>query len=738
MKINRTGARIVSVAIAAVSTAFGAASTAWEMNTWSDFLRGRFQGVALTRDGQLRLGPRTSTLFSDGQSVIWSATEAPDGTIYLGTGHRGRVIAVKAGTAPKVVLEAPQAEVFAVAAAPNGTVYAATSPDGKIYQIQNGKATEYFDPKERYIWSLAVAPDGTLYAGTGEQGKIYAVRAGRGELHYETGQTHVTALAVDSQGHLLAGSDPNGLLYRVTAKDKAFVIHDAPLPEIRSIVPQADGRIYVAALGGSVSKRAQSAASGQAAGSNLTVVAPAQAITVEAAALGLNTQAGLDIKPKADAPKPAITTAVTAATPILDLTGVEKSAIYRVNVSGTVETLWSSKEENAYDLLATGSQMTFSTDGPGRIYKLSDDRKVSLMEQTNQSEVIRLIRASSRLLAVTSNPGQVLTLEESAAPSGTYESPVHDASAIARWGRIDWQASGGTVSFQTRSGNSARPDRTWSDWSSPLTAPGSIPSPAARFVQWRLALSGDAVAVDSVSLAYRPQNQPPSVKTVSVTSQFIATPQAAKPVTAASSAAYSITITDSGDSGASTLTGTPTQNAGRAGQRQVSVAWSGEDADGDTLSYTLQFRGEGEAEWKTLKTNILETTFTLDGDLLADGRYYFRVVASDRVSNPPADTLEAELMSAPVRIDNTPPVVAIERQGGAIVVRAKDATSPLRRCEISVDARPWVVVEAEDGVTDALDESFRVQLTLSPGEHLITARVSDGAGNAGLAKIVVR
>ena len=154
MKINRTGARIVSIAVAAISTAHGAASTAWEMNTWSDFLRGRFQGVALTRDGQLRLGPRTSTLFSDGQSVIWSATEGPDGTIYLGTGHKGRVIAVKAGAAPKVVLEAPQAEVFAVAAAPNGTIYAATSPDGKIYQIQNGKATEYFDPKERYICRL--------------------------------------------------------------------------------------------------------------------------------------------------------------------------------------------------------------------------------------------------------------------------------------------------------------------------------------------------------------------------------------------------------------------------------------------------------------------------------------------------------------------------------------------------------------------------------------------------------
>ena len=35
-------------------------------------------------------------------------------------------------------------------------VYAGTSPDGKVYRIENGKATEYFAPKARYIWSLAV------------------------------------------------------------------------------------------------------------------------------------------------------------------------------------------------------------------------------------------------------------------------------------------------------------------------------------------------------------------------------------------------------------------------------------------------------------------------------------------------------------------------------------------------------------------------------------------------------
>ena len=44
----------------------------------------------------------------------------------------------------------------------------------------------------------------------------------------------------------------------------------------------------------------------------------------------------------------------------------------------------------------------------------------------------------------------------------------------------------------------------------------------------------------------------------------------------------------------------------------------------------LWFRGEGESDWKLLKTNMHENTFAVDGDALADGRYFFRVVASDR------------------------------------------------------------------------------------------------------------
>jgi hypothetical protein len=141
---------------------------------------------------------------------------------------------------------------------------------------------------------------------------------------------------------------------------------------------------------------------------------------------------------------------------------------------------------------------------------------------------------------------------------------------------------------------------------------------------------------------------------------------------------------------------------------------------------------------------MMENTYVLDADVFADGRYYFRVVASDSPSNPATLAREAELVSSPILIDSTPPVVTASapRRNGAVVevdVDAEDRGSVLRRCEYSLDAGQWMPVEAADGVTDSARERFLIRLDkVSAGEHLIVIRVYDAAGNAGLTKVIVR
>lgn len=744
MKLSR---RRLVLASCAAALCFAGSSSVWESNTYHDFLKGRFVGVSLTRDGRLTLAPRLETIAETGEAGVWSLAAAPEGTVYFSTGHRGRVYRWKPGEKPALVWSAPQPEVFALALGSSGVLYAGSSPDGKIWKIENGKAAEFFDPGEKYIWALAAAPDGSIFAGTGQNGRVWRVSpSGQGEIWYETGQTHVTALALDSKGRLLAGTEPNGILYRIEGKNRAFVLYDCSLPEIRSIVPAPDGSIYVAAMGGAYARRQAQAASTAASQQGAGIVTTSITVSADADAA----QRGIELQPKPEQPKPAAPAPETPPpAPAVDLSA-EKSALYRIHADNLVENLWSSKEENVYDLIVRGADLYFSTDSNGRIYRLSPDLKAALLVETREGEATRLAEAGGALFVATSNQGKFYRLNGAAAQTGIYESPVHDAGNAARWGRLEWraEANAGKLSFRTRSGNSARPDSTWSAWSEPVSDPSrnAVTSPNARYIQWRVEITpgnGPAPVIDSVAISYQPQNGRPVVRSIQVTPQWAAAQ--AKPAAPAQqpSVAYSITVTDTGDASQPTSSGTPTQTVSRSGMQQLYLSWQADDPDGDTLIYSVHYRGEDEREWKLLKADIRENTLQQDGEVFADGRYFFRVVASDRLANSPQAARESDLVSPPVLIDQTPPRVRIlepKRQGQEWIldVRVEDSASPIRRAEYSVNAGPWTVLEAADGITDGREESFTVRLRGEGGERSVVVRAFDAAGNPGLARAVLR
>jgi hypothetical protein len=252
--------------------------------------------------------------------------------------------------------------------------------------------------------------------------------------------------------------------------------------------------------------------------------------------------------------------------------------------------------------------------------------------------------------------------------------------------------------------------------------------------------------VDAARLGYQRQNTPPAVRNITVVSQTVAASQAKTQAAQSSSpvAVYTLTVTDTGEAGPSLSAGRPTQNLPRSSEDQLVISWQAEDPDGDRLSHTLWFRGEGEREWKQLRSNVSESTVTLESNTLADGRYLFRVETTDRQANSPSDARSAELISGPVLIDHTPPQVSLAapRRAGAgmeLDVTAEDRASPLVRCEYSLDAGPWTAAEASDGVADSLREQFLARLDPAPaGEHVLVVRVYDSAGNAGLARQVLR
>jgi hypothetical protein len=716
----------------AVSNAFGGEPVVWEMSSRTELLKGEARGVSVTDNGVLTLAPGFSQLFDTEQAYVWSTAVDTAGNVYIGTGHDGKIFRVTAAGKGSLLYKTSELDVTALVAAGDGSVYAATSPDGKVYRVTaDGTATVYFDPTDKYIWSLAILNDGSLAVGTGDSGKLYRVRAAGAKpesaLLINTNQTHVMSLVVSKRGDLIAGTDPGGLILRISPDGKAFGLYDAPLREIHALAAAPDGSIYALALSETASTTraaSQTAGSGDAA-----AAAAAAAITGAADDTGTATQpqAGVSSRSRND-----LSTA--------------RSAVFRILPDGGTDVVWSSTSVTGFAIIASPGGVLVGTSDRGRIYSVTDDGRDTLLLQSTEGQVSSLIARGAETFAASSNQGKLFRFGASAGKEGSYESPVRDAKLVSSWGRIWWRGTG-PIELQTRSGNGERPDSTWSDWSATYTdASGSqIASPKARFIQWRAVLRAPAGTtraaeprLEDVSIAYLPRNVAPEVLAISILPSGVSLQQQIQIQVDPNIEAAGL---DASIFGA--MPQAPPRRVYQRGAR--SLQWQGEDRNGDTLEYAVYYRSLNETTFRLLKEHMRETFYTVDGASLADGRYVFKVVASDALDNPAGFAFSGERVSEPVDIDNTPPVVrvAVPAQITGDRVRAvfdiDDATGRIKRADVSIDGGAWHEIFPDDGIADGQHERYSVGLPVTgEGEHTISLRAFDNSNNVGNISLTVR
>lgn len=670
----------------------------WETRTWEDWRQGDLGGVSVTGDGELVLAPSFGPVYDTGETLIFSAAADEEGNVYLGTGHRGRLFRVGADGEGVLLADFGELDVLAVTTGPDGALYAATSPNGSVYRIRDDASPEvFFDPEDLYIWDLRFDTAGRLLVATGESGVIYRVGAdGAGEVFYDSDTTHILSLGLDAAGQVLAGGSPGGYLYRISDAGRAFVLYDSGMEEVRVVDALPDGRIVAAVLNGEGSET-----SGSAGGS-------------------------------AGSPGPA---AAGGSNP----DGTVRSRILEVLQSGAVRPVWESDSEMVFSILPVGEAVYFSTGTKGRIYVLGDSPEPGLIAESGDEETTRLIRSGDRILASSSNRGRLWELGGTDQSRGTYTSEVRDTGAISTWGHLSWR--GAAARIETRSGNTRRPDSTWSDWAA-SGGDGEVLSPPARFVQWRATLESDAdtgpqPVLSAVTLPYLQQNLRPKVTRLDVL----------QPGLALRSQTSSASPTPALRSGTS---GRPISLLPRSDPRTEIVAgaqalrWTATDSNDDALEYSLYYRGENEDGWKLLAGALTEPFYTIEPDTLPDGVYVFRVVASDGRSNPPDGALEGERLTPGFAIDQTPPMVSMTAEpplDGRVMLAATatDQTSTLKTAAMSVDGGEWLPVFPLDGIVDTLSERFSFDAgPLAPGEHVIAFRVYDQNENVGIGKTIVR
>lgn len=699
---------------------YAAEPQVWSVSSRADVLKGDARGVSIDQNGTITLAPKLTEVYKTGEQYIWSSTVDGAGNIYLGTGGEGKVFKIAANGTGALFCDLGEINVTALAIGKSGELFAGTSPDGKVYRIDaSGKATVYFEPKEKYIWALAILNDG-LAVGSGDGGKIYKVKAANASpessILFDTSETHVISLAVDSRGNLYAGTDSNGIVMKFDASTdhkSVFGLLDSPLREIHELAVGPDGSVYALALGESASAPKNDAVTPPAAPENKTVTAE---------------------KPNPLNPEPP-------AKSRYDLKEA-KSAVYRLMPDGGSDLIWASGTVTGFSLYAHGSGngVLVGTSDKGRIYNVSNDGSETLALQTDASQISTIRFAGNSLVATSSNQGSLFKFGPEVNAEGTYDSAVLDARGSATWGRIWWRANG-NVTIQTRTGNTEKPDETWSSWSASSSDPKGmgVTSPKARYFQWRATLRASNASLNEVNLAFIARNIAPEVLSINVLPTnvgLLANPPQQIDPNIELSGMDPITF------GIPSIAVPPRRVYQRGA---TSLQWTTEDRNGDKLVYDVYYKEVADSNFKLLRGDMTDAFLAIDGQSLADGRYVFKIVARDTPSNPLPLALAGERVTEPIDIDNAPPVVTpfgtpqIVGDKARVTFEATDAASYLTRAEYSVNGNEWKQVYADDGISDSPRERYTIEFPATmPGEYAVTLRVYDVNANSGNSRIVVR
>jgi hypothetical protein len=652
---------------------------------------GELEATAVTSDGSVIPSVETRRLEIENVPVARCLLRAPDGSVYIGTGNKGKIFRLR-GDKLSPFAETGQLLVTALARTRAGTLYAGTLPKGKIFTVGNeGEVKEFAAPEDaEHIWSLVYDEKRrTLFAATGPEGKVFAIDGrGKAEVYHDADAAHVMTLALDGDGSLYAGTSDEALLLRLRGPGRAEVVYDLPGNEVTAIAVR-QGR--VAAVANDFPKKPSSRSEPKKKDSSTDTS-------------------------KSPPKKPATTRTVTTPR-------IGKGAVWYVRDDGRAERLFHSEKSYLTRVQWAGDDVIYAAAGKeGRVYRIQTDGTHATWIDVDERQVLDMDLASKEALLVTGDGGAVYRVLPGKPRKALWTSDALDARFRSRWGKITWRGSG-RLSFQTRSGNTEKPDDSWSAWSTPLERPGPVRSPAARFLQVRARLSagGDPILY-AVTAYYLPQNQNTVLKEIGVE------PRSGKPSTAKRSSRSKPSARGDEPPAPTTV---------------YQVDWKTDNPDGDELRFRLRYRSEGQKIWRHIlkeSETLTKTRYEWDTEGIPDGYYRIRVDASDELANPARYALQTSEISEPFLIDNHPPrLEGLRAAGKRVQGIARDEAGPIARLEYAVDGGDWLPFFPVDDLLDSAEERFDLKLEdLKPGPHIIAVRVTDAAGNTGVSEVTAR
>ncbi|MHB9130676.1 MAG: SpoIVB peptidase S55 domain-containing protein [Armatimonadota bacterium] len=699
------------------ATADGALLThkqySWGLTSRKDFLRGKHLGTGVTSKGRLVLVPSVKSVYQSTEIVPWKMVSTAAGTYVAGwnspkvarltgDGKSETVYPQQAADAAGVVA------VSALAADANGNLLVATWPDQKVRLVKpDGSVTKTWTLPGSSIWDLAVATDGKRYAAC-DQGTLLILRDDE-QAPLQAGcivpDKHVYALATGNNGEVYLATSPRGKVYRLSANGIVASVFEAR-SEVTSLAVDRQGNLYVG-----TSPRCQ-----------VICVSPDGTQHEVMRGAGRGNRHVLSLK--------------VAGNDLFAATGPAGGIYHIINPAGQdPEVAVVFAREDARDGSAEDSKT-----GPESVM-------VNALALTQKGEV----------LAAASTPGQVLQLLPRG--EGAFLSSVLQTPTVAKWGQIDIHVrkmQGETVTVESRSGYTAVPDDTWSDWQQISKDEAQLASAPALFAQFRVQMTAEAGTTPMLEYArlfYQPVNQAPMLKLdqPKVGIFWSGTKDIrweAKDPDGDELIYTAFVSSNDGQTWMQLQTSTTPKKEGAEAAPPAPAPANGKadakkpkDDPKKDKAPAAPVKDDPKAEKpETAKPNSSETNQTnigWDTKSMADGVYRIKVIASDKYARP-TDAKSAEIISGRFAIDNTPPVLAIADKVYTWEeikrVQIVDNLLPIIGGKYRIDDGPWTALVAEDGIFNSRKKWVLLVTpngdpTLTNVEHKVTIQAKDAADN---------
>ncbi len=726
----------------------------WTNTDPADISKGKLQNVSVNSLGKFTLSPGKSKINEIPAAYVWCLVADGTDSLFAGTGNPGSIFKVSHDGNVVEYFKTPELHVQTLTIDSAGNIFAGTLPHGRIYRITSKGTGEMFcELPGPYIWDMISDKSGNLYAATGDNGVIYKISdKGIPSVFFDSPLSNILDLVIDNDGNIYACCEPEGLIYKITPDGNASVLYDTDEDEIHCLAIDKNGVLYA----------------GTSSGTPPVLRTPAPPALPEVLLpLLMEKFPGEPGNVWSDYFLSDNDMEITAPPPMKDSyaeNGMkerpvipEMNTVYRIDKDGRVRKIFAVEGFILCLTIDDNNDVLVGTGNKAALFKIDSNNEASLLYDFSESQILDILSYKDGInYMATGNNANVYQLSNAYSREGTYESIVHDTTYVSSWGCISWK---GTTPLQTniilstRSGNNRKPDITWSNWTRGYQSNGEkIKSPSARFIQYRATLmtddSGITPSLDNVSIAYLPQNQPPVIRRVEVT-----TPRHFPSDDSDNNNTLNIQETTPSSPDDVYLDSSRKNHKTAPNDSRKLISWEAEDPNNDRLEFDIEYKSVDESKWKELKRNVKEVSeFYWNINRIPDGYYQARVIACDDLDNPLEFALKEEVESDTFLIDNTRPVVlnlktviesdAIDshgRPGYTIIVSgtSKDEMCNITDIQYSIDSGDWQTAFPEDKIFDSTEETFLLKIPyISSDEHTIVINALDYEGNIGSSRIV--